>query len=429
MSLATKLRYSLARMLFKASGYAVVPQWVRSSFLVPTFDNLIREGYNKNAVVIGCMSVLTFTFPEPPLMVWSDESERGKRLPDHPLRKLLRRPNPLMGEDELMQYTMAWAAIGGNAFWLTAKDRQGRAAEQSTYPYHAGQVRVIPGGPEWVKGYEFFNAQQEWEEIDQDQYIVTHFKWPLPDPAQPWQAQPPLRAVASAVDTDSEIDTYLYALLKNDAVVRTLVKLPKGFEMTKPEKDRFRSQWADMYGGTNRGGVAILDDGASVERLGLNLQELAFEALRKVPEARIASALRVPPILAGLNVGLDSSTYNNLEGLQLHYTKRTLVPLWRAWGAEVESSLGDGNVSIRYDLTKVAALQEDTDALWARVNRAWMGGYMTLNEARRAIGYEDVPGGDVYYIDPKRLLVPAPQMGAADMLQLPERAPTPAGGV
>ena len=162
---------------------------------------------------------------------------------------------------------------------------------------------------------------------------MVHFKWPNPDLNQPWQAQPALRSVASAVDTTNEIDNYVYSLLKNDAVPRMALKLPQGREMDKPAKDRFRSQWQAMYGGANRGGIAILDQGADITRVGLDMAELAFDALRNVPQTEIAGALRVPPILAGLSVGLEHATYSNIEQASKDFTNRTLVPaLARACG-------------------------------------------------------------------------------------------------
>lgn len=397
MAWASSLRYGLARMLAKSAGFSVVPTWIKTSFLQPTFDRLVSEGYTKNSVVSTCISMYTFTLPEPPLMVFDQEGDQGQPLPNHPLRKLLRRPNALMGEDELWQYTAAYAALGGNAYWVATLDGAGRPIE--LWPYHAGQVRPKPGGMAWITGYEFFNGDGEWVDIDPNKYAVVHFKWPLPDPTQPWMAQPPLRGVAGSVDTMAEIDTYIYALLKNNAIPPILVKLPKDREMDKPEKDRFRAQWQAMYGGEKRGGVAILDDGADVSVLGLNLQQLAVDALYRVPETRIAAAFRVPPILAGLLSGLDASTYSNYGQARKSFTQDTLVPLWRAWGAEVENSLGElfgTAVYLRHDLSMVASLQEDVTAKWGRVNAAFVSGLLSFAESRKQLGYEKPEQDDLF---------------------------------
>lgn len=409
MNVSTAVRYGLARLFLKASGFSVVSPWVRASFLTPTFERLTSDGYQKNSVVAACIQALTFTFSEPPLLVWSQEGADGEPLPTHPLRQILRNPNPLMGEDELWQYTIAYMALGGNAYWHKVRSTGGRVVE--LWPYHAGQVRPVPGGPAWVQGYEFNDGSTDWQPIPKKD--IVHFKWPLPDPSQPWMAQPPLRSASRAVDTDSELDRYLYALLKNDAVPRTVImQNPERF-MTPEEVERAKAQWRERYGGESRGDVAILEAGATVQRLSLNLEELAFDALRRVPEVRIAAAFGVPPILAGLSAGLDASTYSNYQQARLAFTQDRLVPLWRSVAAEVQSSLASefGNgVVLRHDLNEVASLQEDVNAKWARVNTAFQSGYITFNEARRAIGMADQPNADIYLIDPNKLIVPAKQL-------------------
>lgn len=387
MNLLTRLRFSLARGLAKAAGLTWMPQYIRASFLQPTFEALVREGYEKNAVVASCITALAFTFPEPPLLVYASEDADAPPVPKHPLRLLLRRPNALMGEDELWAYTIAYMAIGGNAYWVCPLNGGGRPVE--IWPYHAGQVRPVPGGPQWVHGYEFLNASGAWEAIKPQEFLVCHFKWPLPDPNQPWMAQPPLKAASRAVDTDSELDRYLYALLKNDAMPRTIISQNKDRFMDDDEVKRAKAQFKSEYGGDNAGGVLILEAGATVTRLSMNLEELAFDALRGVPEKRIAAVLRVPLSVAGIG---DDPTYANSEEAYNRYTRSTLVPLWRAAAAEVESALGSafGGVVCRHDLSQVAALQEDVNARWLRVTTAMTAGLLDRTEARAQLGFTTV---------------------------------------
>ena len=49
--------------------------------------------------------------------------------------------------------------------------------------------------------------------------------------------------------------------------------------------------------------------------------------------------MRVPPIIAGLNVGLERSTFANYSEAVTHFTTGTLVPLWRIVASEVEADL------------------------------------------------------------------------------------------
>lgn len=381
--LPRSFRFALARMLVKASGFSVVSPWVSQSILLPSFRSLTREAYQKNAAYFACISALAFAFPEPPLLHWDDESDQGQPVKNSPVRRLLRRPNPIMSERDFNVHAMSYLGIGGNCYVHKVRARAGNVIE--LWPYHDGQIRPVPGGPAWVKGYEFIGDGSR-EPIPIPERDIIHLKWPSVDPTQPWMAQPPLLAAAAEVDADNEASRYLRALLQNDAIPRTVVTLPPDRTMDGAEKDRFRDRWAALYGSNNAGGVAVLDDGASITRLGLNLEELAFEAMHAIPEARIAAVLRVPPIIAGLSVGLARSTFANYAEARKAFTEQTLVPLWAIVGDAMQDGLSEDfgdDLILGYDLAQVAALQEDANGKWNRVIAGVNAGIIVdINEAR-----------------------------------------------
>jgi HK97 family phage portal protein len=387
------LQRKAARIIVKAAGMPVVSPWVRYSFLEPTFTRLTRDGYQKNSALFACVSALTFAFPEPPLLITQD----GEPLLQNPLRRLLTNPNPLMGEAELMMYTMEYMALGGNAYWYKVRSGAGRVVE--LWPYHVGHILPVPGGDNWIARYEFDSGDGIKRPIPTEDII--HFKWPAIDPKQPWMAQPPILAAARETDTDSEATHYLYALLKNDAVPRTAIEYPPEADITRQEELRIKEQWRERYGGDNRGDVAILTGGGKINRLSLNLQELAFEALSTIPETRIAAALRVPPIVAGLNAGLQRSTFANYGEARKAFTQDTLVPLWRLVESELQADLVpefDQRLTIAYDTGQVEALQENEAERRAFLLGEFQAGALTLNEYRRLRGYADTDQGDVFYL-------------------------------
>lgn len=413
--LTTRLRYGLARMLLKSQAFSIVPPWVTTSILNPAYRSLVRDGYQKSSSFFACISALAFAFPEPPLRVYDGDGDDAQALDTHGLRKLLRRPMPNMGEAELMATTMVYLAIGGNAYWHKLRGAAGQVVQLR--PYGAGHITPIPGGKDWIKGYTYDpygNGAQSQIPGSQDNTIlpedIVHFKWPAVDPLQPWMSQPPILAAATEVDSDVEAIRFLFALLKNDAIPRTVVTVPADRALDDDEFRRTKEQWKERYGGENRGDVAILEGGATATRLGLNLQELAFDALAKIPESRIAAAMRVPPIIAGLNVGLDRSTYSNYGEARRAFTQDTLVPLWRLIASEVEADLlpefpRERGVAARYDTGKVASLQEERVGKWKSINDTYKSGLLKKNEGRRALGYPDVPDGDTFYSIPAK---PAP---------------------
>ncbi len=294
-----------------------------------------------------------------------------------------------------MIYTIVYLAVGGNAYWHKVRNRGGQVVQLR--PYHAGQIIPIPGGDDWIIAYAYDvtgggNMTEGLPRILPED--IVHFKWPVIDPTQPWVAQPPLMAAAREIDTDNEATRYLYALLKNDAVPRTVMYTGETAFLEPDQITRMKEQFRERYSGDRRGDVAIIEGATKIERLSLNLEELAFEALHKMPEARIAAVMRVPPILAGLNVGLDRSTFANYGEARKALAQDTLVPLWGIVSSEVQADLVPefGNsVAVRHDLTRVQALQEDVNTKWLRVNTVYTSGILERNEARRALGYADAP--------------------------------------
>lgn len=410
--LTTRIRYGLARLL-KGGSFSIVPPWVVTSILNPAYHSLVREGYQKSSAFFACVSALAFSFPEPPLRIYDGDGEDAQALDDHSLRRLIRKPMPNMSEAELMATTMVYLGIGGNAFWHKVRNQAGQVIQLR--PYGAGHITPVPGGENWIRGYSYdpygngVQSALDGEELIPPEDIV-HFKWPSVDPTQPWMSQPPILAAAVDVDSDIEVRRFAYALLRNDAIPRTVITIPGDRPLDDEEFRRTKQQWRERYGGDNRGDVAILEGGATVSRLGLDLQELAFDGLAKIPETRIAAAMRVPPIVAGLNVGLDRSTYSNYGEARQAFTRDTLVPLWRLVASEIEADLLLGEpqfqrergVTARYDLNRVVALQEDANGKWKRTTDAYKAGLLTKNEGRRTLGYSDVPDGDVFYLVPTR---------------------------
>lgn len=391
MALATQLRYGLARMLLGAkqaevAGIPFFGSWTKTSFLDPSFQRLVSEGYKANAAVFACINALAFAFPEPPFQVTDDD---GAVLNQHPLGALLRSPNPIMGEAELQLIAISYLAIGGNCYLEKRRSSAGRVVQ--LWPYHAGQMLPVPSPTAWLAEYEYDSGDGHKTRVPASDII--HLKWPAVDPSQPWMALPPLRAVAREVDTDSEATRYLYALLRADAAPLGAITFPPGVRLSTPDYERIKAQWESRHGGDNRGRTAFFEQGATYTRIALNLAEMAFDALRNVPESRIAAAFRVPPIVAGLKVGLEHMTYSNYREAVAHFTEGTLVPLWRMVASEIERDLAPefgGNIRVSHDLSKVGALQENQDALYTRVVSGWSTGLITRNEGRSLLGLSPV---------------------------------------
>ena len=385
----------------KNQPLSLVPAWQKYTFIAPTFSALIENAYKANSAIYACCEALAFAFPEPKLIVKTNRKGDMTVDPAHPVAKLLSAPNQDMGQAELLQFAIVYAALGGNCYFYKVRSQSGKVL--ALYPFSDGHITPIVGhttNEGLVAAYELDVGDGNKMIIPKADMIQWRF---MPDPAQPARGMGAVVAAAKEVDTDNEATAYIFNLLKNDATPRLAVTLSPEDSLTEDKARRLRREWKTIFGsgGSEKSGVAFLESGMKIEKVGLNMQELAFTALKAVPEARIASNFRVPPIIAGLNVGLERSTFSNYGEARQAFTEDTLAPLWRSLASELQAGLSKdftgGEFEISFDLMTVRALQPDIDKLWERVNAAFTGGWITRADARRQVNLPvDDNQDDVY---------------------------------
>lgn len=384
--------------------------WRSASWIAPTWQRMVTEGYGANAAVHACVQRHNLAYQQPKPIV---KNLAGDPEPTHPLQALLNRPNPLMSWNELALFISTYKCVGGQAYLWKQRARGGQVI--ALWPFHVGNIEVVPGRDIWIDSYLYDAGDGRKIRIESDD--IVHLKWPSVDPDQPWQALPPLRAIAREVDTDSEATRYMYALLFNDATPRTIIEVPENGVLTPGEYDRMKAQFRQKFGGDNRGDVSILEGGAKMARLSLDMEELAFDALRKVPEARIASGFLVPVEYSGLNVGLEHSTYANVAEARAGFFQDTIAPLCALDDGELTADLAPefgGGVTIERDVLSVPALQENEDAKYARVVGAWEAGLLGRKEARVKLGLPNVLPTDDDYVNGRPDMAPEAAQTAPD---------------
>jgi hypothetical protein len=140
-----------------------------------------------------------------------------------------------------------------------------------------------------------------------------------------------------------------------------------------------------------------------VQVLGLDLDKLQFGDLTAYEESRLCMALGVQPILVGAKAGLDRSTFANFKEAKAAFWEDMGMGLQDLFGGAVRTQLlpafagvGRQRVDIRWDNSRVLALQEAESERWERATNALARGGITRNMFLATIGLDPVPGGDVF---------------------------------
>ncbi len=364
---------------------AIVPSWqVGLEQPAPTdFNRLASEGYRGNEVVYACVREIASTAAEVALQVVDGDNQS---LPNHPLQQLLDHPNPELSSFELIEALLTDLLVYGNAFLLKERDPVMRAlprsadagatgrpgdpptsgrpavasdAIQALWKLRPDRIRIVPGSRRLVRSYVHRVGERETHLAPRD---VIHFR--LPDPTSDLWGLSPIQVAARQIDTDNEASKYVDAFFRNAAVPFGVIKLKRTLRGGEPEARRIGQRWTDRFRGLlGRFQIGVLDADAEFQRIGLTQEEMAFPELRAQTEARICAAFRVPPVLVGVKVGLDRSTFNNMAEARRFFWENTMLSLYRRIESKFAAALtpefsrpGD-TVRVRFDFSAVAALR------------------------------------------------------------------------
>ncbi len=349
---------------------------------------------------------------------------------NHPLVKLLRRPNPAYSGITLWLATVPdWKL--GDAYWYKVRSAQGRVVELWWLPSCWVEPRWDPtDSTSYIDWYDY-NVNGLLTRLDPRD--VIHFRNGL-DPHNTRKGMSDLACVLAEIANDNEASGMVSALLHNLGVPGAIIS-PMGDNMIDPEAaEGIKTNYQQKTTGAHRGEPLVIAGPVKVDAIAFSPEQMNLTALRRVPEERITAALGPAAIVVGLGAGLDHATYANAEALNRYATLNELVPDWRYFEEELQYQLlpefEDPDVAeFDFDLATVRSLREDETALVDRTTKLWQSGQITLNQALRRLGEDQIgTQGDIYFVPINGTLTPLAELGVtpAPVAPVPDpNAPPP----
>lgn len=344
------------------------------------YAHLAVEGFGKNAVAYRCVRMIAEAAASTPLIVFAD----GARASDHPLARLLARPNPEQSGGEWLEGLYGALQTAGNAY----AEAVGEAEPEELWTLRPDRMKVVPGRAGWAEAWDYSvdgrsvrigRAADGWMPVMQ--LKLFH-------PTDDHYGFSPLEAAASAIDVHNASADWNKALLDNAARPSgALVYGSKdGERLTAEQFEALRAQVNESHAGTmNAGRPMILEGGLDWKPMSWTPADMDFIAGKHAAAREIALAFGVPPQLLGIP---GDATYANYREANAAFWRGTVVPLVRKTAAALGGWLGGRfeGIRIEADLEALPALQPERDALWARLNSA---AFLTDEERRRMAGVGD----------------------------------------
>lgn len=370
-----------------------------------------------SSLIMAAVNWTGTVLPEAPVQVLQRKSPKVfEPLPEHPLVKLLERPNPYYSGDLLWKaFGYSWI-VDGNVFLLKVRNPRGQVIQLWYEPHFTIRARWPQDGSEFISYYEV-NRDGKWLRVESSE--VIHFRYGI-DPANPRQGLSPVGSVLREIFTDGERARYSALTLKNGGVVPYLIS-PDSTSQVGINKEELKEEWQRRTTGDNVGKPIVLNGPVKVQQLGLTPKNLMVDEASMIPETRIAAVIGIPGSVLGFKVHLDRNTYSNMAEAREAAYESFLIPTQRLIAAELQVQLlpefGDtSKTRVAHDLSQVRVLQPDRDKLFERELAAYRDGVKKRGEARSALGLETTPEDDVYFVQPRTAMPDTPPVEPPPLL-------------
>lgn len=366
------------------------------------YTDLADEGYLQNAIVYRCVNEISKGASAVPIDIYSGDN----KLENHPLLRLLDRPNPLQSRAEFISALSGYLLLSGNCYVLKTGSEQ--SAPKELHFLRPDRVNInsntnstIPSSYEYRVGGKVVANYQVDPETGFS--LVKHIKYwnPLDD----FYGASPLFAAAVEVDQHNLASDHNINLLSNGARPSGAVIFKpqdsEGFavNLSESQRQQLLTDLNNRFQGSNNAGRPLLLEGDFDWReMGLSPKDMDFINLKHMAATDIALCFGVPSQLVGVP---DAQTYANVAEARLALYEETIIPHLKQIESDMNEWLspmfGD-NIEMRFDVDSIPALAERKRKTYENMVSAVNSGILSRNEAREELGRSPVDGGDDLYI-------------------------------
>lgn len=377
--------------------------------------------------------------PEAKLQVLeTDAEDNDSPMVSHPLLKLLQRPTapfPYYSGWRLWAHFMFSKTMDGNVYWWLIRNNFGQIIQIWPLPFWLVT-------PRWESEYSF---------IDYYEYVpngtpirvgnskgippedILHFRFGPDDPENNRKAMSELRSQWRNIASDNERESFYAALMANFGVPPMVVSFKEtqaGLSGTDGQKKlgKLQDDLQRKVSGDQRGKIMVITYPLEIKQLAFDPKSLDLREAGYMSEDRFCAVIGIDGIELGLGTAAQKATYSNKETSIKQNAQNWLVPTWGVIADEITVQLlgqpqfqALDNQRCEYDLSKVAALQEDEDKKRERNRKDVLAGILQVFDAQVMNGWPGDEKMKGVYLRPKGLVE------IRDGKAVPDAQPVPMG--
>lgn len=352
------------------------------------YDKLSEEGYGKNVIVYRAVNLIAQGAASVPWRLYKGDEQ----VYEHPVLDLLDHPSPTQGGAAFIESVLAFKLLAGNSYVEAVRGAHGLPVE--LYPLRPDRVKIVPGSAGVPNAYEYsVNSRSRVIPVNgvSGESDILHLKsfHPLHD----WYGMSPVETAAGAIDQHNAVSSHNLALLQNGGRPSGALKISTEMNLSEDQRRTLRDDVRSVYeGALNAGRLMVLEGDFQWQEMGLSPKDLDFIAGKNLSAREIAQAYGVPPMLVGVP---GDATFANYREARYHLWEDTIIPLLDHLCDEFNHWLlpkfGEDDLYLDFDIESIPALAPRREKTWKQISEV---SFLTINEKRRALGYEPIQNGD-----------------------------------
>lgn len=335
--------------------------------------------------VWACIRVISEGVSSLPINVYRRLPDGGREIAhDHPVQKLIKNPNEFMTSFTFRETVQSHISNWGNGYAAIIRMNSQRPAE--LLPLDPSKTYAKREGGKLFYITDIDGKKHKINAIDMIHVPGLGFDGIT--------GYSPITMHRNAIGLGMAADEYAGRFFANDATPKGVIEHPSHFKDSE-SFNKFKNNWQDSQGGSNRHKTAILQDGMKYTQISLAPNDAQFIETKKYSVTDIARIFRVPPHMIG---DLERSTFSNIEQQALEFVKYTLLPWLIRWEQELNRKLfterekESGEFFIKHSVDGL--LRGDINSRYDAYGKGINSGFITRNEARELEDMNKLDGLD-----------------------------------
>ncbi len=336
------------------------------------------------AAVMACVGAVASTTASLPAYVYRKTAAGRAEAPDHPVSRLIRRPNDAQTGPDFIEWLLGQVLLHGNAVAEIVFDGAGRPVALIPVPWGNASPVLLAGGR---LALDVVGYQSPWGGTGLSRRLLPGEFMHLKDRSDDGLiGRSRLSRAREVIGTAQALQEWSGSLWRNQATPVGAIKLA---HKPSPEfLDRLRAQMQQSFSGAhNARKMLLLPEGAEWQSISVSPEDAEVLASRRFTVEELCRLFQVPPPIVQ---DLSHGTFTNSREAGRWFAQFTLSPWCRKIEAEFARSVfTDPAMSLEIDMS--ALMRGDAETRWQSHKIAVEAGILDPNEVREIEGFNPRP--------------------------------------